>query len=62
MLGLGKSLKWRILFYILITVVVLVLIKHASNATTGWIKDLKNEHLINNVLNGIVIQGELKWI
>jgi len=26
------------------------------------IKDLKNEHLINNVLNGIVIQGELKWI
>jgi len=26
------------------------------------IKDLKNDHLINNVLNGIVIQGELKWI
>ncbi len=26
------------------------------------IKELKNEHLINNVLNGIVIQGELKWI
>jgi predicted nucleotidyltransferase len=26
------------------------------------IKDLKNEHLINNVLNGIVLQGELKWI
>ena len=26
------------------------------------IKDLKNNHLINNVLNGIVIQGELKWI
>ncbi len=26
------------------------------------IKDLKNKHLINNVLNGIVIQGELKWI
>lgn len=25
------------------------------------IKDLKNEHLINNVLNGIVIQGELRW-
>lgn len=26
------------------------------------IKDLKNNHLINNVLNGIVIQGEIKWI
>ena len=26
------------------------------------IKDLKNEHLINNVLNGIKIQGELQWI
>ncbi len=26
------------------------------------IKDLKNEHLINNVLNGIVIQGKIKWI
>jgi len=26
------------------------------------IKDLKNPHLINNVLNGIVIQGEIKWI
>ena len=26
------------------------------------IKDLKNEHLINNVLNGIVLQGDLKWI
>ncbi|MBS3071883.1 nucleotidyltransferase domain-containing protein [Candidatus Pacearchaeota archaeon] len=26
------------------------------------IKELKNDHLINNVLNGIVIQGELKWI
>ena len=25
------------------------------------IKDLKNRHLINNVLNGIVIQGEIKW-
>lgn len=25
------------------------------------IKDLKNKHLINNVLNGIVLQGELKW-
>lgn len=25
------------------------------------IKDLKNEHLINNALNGIVIQGEIKW-
>lgn len=26
------------------------------------IKELKNNHLINNVLNGIVLQGELKWI
>ncbi len=26
------------------------------------IKDLKNEHLINNILNGIVLQGEMKWI
>ncbi len=26
------------------------------------IKDLKNEHLINNVLNGTVIQGRVKWI
>ena len=26
------------------------------------IKDLKNKHLINNVLNGIVIQGHIKWI
>ncbi len=26
------------------------------------IKDLKNEHLINNVMSGIVIQGEMKWI
>ena len=25
------------------------------------IRDLKNEHLINNVLNGITIQGKLKW-
>jgi predicted nucleotidyltransferase len=26
------------------------------------IKDLKNPHLISNVLNGIVLQGEIKWI
>ncbi len=26
------------------------------------LKNLKNPHLINNVLNGIVIQGEIKWI
>ncbi|PIN78070.1 hypothetical protein COV15_00205 [Candidatus Woesearchaeota archaeon CG10_big_fil_rev_8_21_14_0_10_34_12] len=26
------------------------------------IKELKNEHLINNVLNGTILQGELKWI
>ncbi len=25
------------------------------------VKDLKNKHLINNVLNGIVLQGEVKW-
>jgi predicted nucleotidyltransferase len=25
------------------------------------IKDLKNKHLINNVLNGLVLQGDLKW-
>ena len=25
------------------------------------IKELKNEHLINNVLNGLVLQGEIKW-
>ncbi len=26
------------------------------------IKDIKNEHLINNILNGIILQGEVKWI
>jgi len=26
------------------------------------IKNLKNEHLINNVLNGFILQGEIKWI
>ncbi|PIZ51450.1 hypothetical protein COY27_03605 [Candidatus Woesearchaeota archaeon CG_4_10_14_0_2_um_filter_33_13] len=26
------------------------------------VQDLKNEHLINNVLNGIVVQGAVKWI
>lgn len=26
------------------------------------IRELNNEHLINNVLNGIVLQGEIKWI
>lgn len=26
------------------------------------IKDLKNEHLINNILNGFVLQGKIKWI
>ena len=25
------------------------------------IKDLKNKHLINNILNGIKIQGKIKW-
>jgi predicted nucleotidyltransferase len=26
------------------------------------IKELKNEHLINNILNGAILQGEVKWI
>ncbi len=26
------------------------------------LNDLRNNHLINSVLNGIVIQGELEWI
>jgi predicted nucleotidyltransferase len=26
------------------------------------IKELKNGHLINNVINGIVLQGKIKWI
>jgi len=26
------------------------------------IKELKNEHLINNVINGTVLQGRIKWI
>ena len=26
------------------------------------IKNLRNKHLMNNVLNGIVIQGRIKWI
>ncbi|MBI2547946.1 nucleotidyltransferase domain-containing protein [Candidatus Woesearchaeota archaeon] len=26
------------------------------------VKDLKNEHLINNVLNGMSVQGKIKWI
>lgn len=26
------------------------------------IKEIKNEHLVNNVLNGITIQGKVKWI
>lgn len=26
------------------------------------VKNLKNEHLINNVLNGITLQGEVRWI
>jgi predicted nucleotidyltransferase len=26
------------------------------------IKNVKNKHLLNNILNGIVIQGEIKWI
>lgn len=26
------------------------------------IKDLKNEHLVNNILNGITVQGKIKWI
>jgi len=26
------------------------------------VKDLRNEHLINNVVNGITLQGAVKWI
>ncbi|HIH48762.1 TPA: nucleotidyltransferase domain-containing protein [Candidatus Woesearchaeota archaeon] len=26
------------------------------------LKELKNEHLINNVLNGILVQGSIQWI
>lgn len=26
------------------------------------IKELKNTHLINSILNGVVVQGELRWI
>ena len=26
------------------------------------LKDLKNDHLIESVLNGIVLQGEIRWI
>lgn len=26
------------------------------------VKDLKNPHLVNNAVNGIVLQGEVKWI
>jgi len=26
------------------------------------LKELKNKHLINNVLNGLILQGEIKWI
>ena len=26
------------------------------------IKDLRNKHLINNILNGVIIQGRIKWI
>ncbi len=26
------------------------------------VHDLRNEHLVNNVLNGIVLQGGIKWI
>lgn len=26
------------------------------------IKDMKNPHLINNVLNGLIMQGEIRWI
>jgi len=25
------------------------------------LKDIKNEHLINNILNGITLQGEVRW-
>ncbi len=28
----------------------------------GEVGDIKNEHLVNNILNGIVLQGRIKWI
>ena len=36
--------------------------KHIQLFCVKEIKELKNEHLINNVLNGITLQGKLKWI
>tara|TARA_Y100000310_G_C20699965_1_gene828829 strand:+ start:4585 stop:5109 length:525 start_codon:yes stop_codon:yes gene_type:complete len=29
--------------------------------TVKKLNDLKNEHLVNNVINGIVLEGELRW-
>jgi|SRR3989344_3238755 len=26
------------------------------------VRDIKNEHLVNNIINGIVLQGQVKWI
>ena len=26
------------------------------------VKELKNKHLMNNIINGVTIQGEIKWI
>ncbi len=28
----------------------------------GDIRSMKNEHLINNIINGITLQGKIKWI
>jgi len=36
--------------------------RHVQLFCVKEIRDLKNEHLINNVLNGITLQGKLKWI
>jgi predicted nucleotidyltransferase len=36
--------------------------RHVQIFAVKDLKELKNEHLINNILNGIVLQGELVWI
>lgn len=39
-----------------------ILGKEIQIFTVKDIKDLKNKHLINNVMSGIIIQGEIRWI
>lgn len=38
-----------------------ILKRNIQILTVSNIKNLKNKHLINNVLNGIILQGEIKW-